>query len=127
MLNFNISADKARVNHYILKSFAEFLHKRGRGHPEGTSIDFEYYFFHNENEITGDTSMLRFLPKLKARMKQSPLADVPVPTVANLPQRYDDVVFTPDEAAQVLGYPVNTLLTYKELEQAYKNRRPQYK
>ncbi len=127
MLNFNISADKARVNHYILKTFAEFLHKKGRGHPEGTPIDFAYYFFHNDNEISNDTSMRRFLPKLKARMKKSPLADVAVPTVANLPAKRDEVIFTPTEAAQVLGYPVNTPLIYKELEQAYKNRRPQYK
>ncbi|MCM1324602.1 MAG: glycosyltransferase family 92 protein [Acetobacter sp.] len=127
MLNFNISADKARVNHYILKSFAEFLHKKGRGHPEGTPIDFEYYFFHNDNEITNDTSMLRFLPKLKERMIKSPLADVAIPQVENLPKNHDEILFTPVEAAQVLGYPINAPITYKELEQAYKNRHPQYK
>ena len=45
MLGFYPSARKARVNHYILKSFEEFLHKKSRGHPEGTAIDYEYYFF----------------------------------------------------------------------------------
>lgn len=127
MLNFNISADKARVNHYILKSFAEFLHKKGRGHPEGTPIDFAYYFFHNDNEITDDSLMRRFLPRLKKRMKNSPLADVPVPQMPNLPQSRADVVFTPAEASQVLGRAVAAPMTYDELEQAYKNRHPQYK
>lgn len=127
MLNFNISADKARVNHYILKSFAEFLYKKGRGHPEGTAIDYEYYFFHNDNEVKNDTTMLRFLPKLKKRMRKSPLTDVPVPTVANLPASRDDIIFTAKEASNVLGREVNTSMTYKELEKVYKNRHPQYK
>ncbi len=127
MLNFNISADKARVNHYILKSFAEFLYKKGRGHPEGTPIDFEYYFFHNENDITDDSSMRRFLPELKKRIKQSPLADIPVPAVPNLPAKHKDIVFTAIEASQVLGRKVTAPMAYDELEQAYKNRRPQYK
>lgn len=127
MLNFNISADKARVNHYILKSFAEFLHKKGRGHPEGTEIDFEYYFFHNNNEVKNDTTMVRFLPKLKERMRKSPLADVPVPTVENLPASRDDVIFTAKEASSVLGREVAEPMTYKDLEHAYKNRHPQYK
>lgn len=126
MLNFNISADKARVNHYILKSFAEFLHKKSRGHPEGTPIDFSYYFFHNENEVTDDSSMRRFLPRLKERMKQSPLADLPVPQMQNLPSTRADIVFTPEEATQVLGQKVAAPISYKELEQAYKNRHPKY-
>ena len=65
MLNMQISADKARINHYITKSFAEFLYKKSRGHPEGTPLDFSYYFFHNENDIKNDTTMSRFLPRLK--------------------------------------------------------------
>lgn len=127
MLSFNISADKARVNHYILKSFAEFLHKKGRGHPEGTGIDFEYYFFHNENDVENDTVMQRFLPKLKEKMEKSPLADVSVPKIPNLPKDYADIIFTPEEASQVLRREVADSMSYIELEQAYKNRYPQYK
>lgn len=127
MLSMNISADKARVNHYILKSFSEFLYKKGRGHPEGTPINFEYYFFHNDNEIKNDNSMRRFLPKLKKRMAKSPLPDVALPQPTDLPDSFASFYFTPEAASQVLGYEVKKSLSFYELEQAYKNRRPNYK
>lgn len=126
MLNFNISGDKARVNHYIIKTFSEFLYKKKRGHPEGKPIDFEYYFFHNENDIKNDTSMVRFLPKLKERMKKSPLADIEIPQIKNTLKTHKDIVFTENEASQVLGFKVTAPMSYKELEKAYKNRHPSY-
>lgn len=126
MLGFYPSANKARVNHYILKSFAEFIYKKKRGHPEGTAIDYSYYFFHNDNEVKNDTSMLRFLPKLKQRMKSSPLPDVALPVVNDIPQSFADFYFSAEEAAAVLGYAVAKPMKFKELEQAYKNKHPRY-
>lgn len=127
MLNMNISGDKARVNHYIVKTFAEFLHKKGRGHPEGTPINYEYYFFHNENDVKNDQTMSRFLPKLKKRMQKSPLADVSLPIPPNLPQGFAEFYFTPEEAGNILGYEMPRPLNFYELEDLYKNRRPRYK
>lgn len=126
MLNMNISADKARINHYIIKSFAEFLYKKGRGHPEGTPIDFSYYFFHNKNDIKGDETMFRFLPLLKKRMAKSPLADIPLPVVENLPESFDEYYFSPEIASGVLNQNVSTPLNFYELETLYKKQRPQY-
>ncbi|MBP3687596.1 MAG: glycosyltransferase family 92 protein [Alphaproteobacteria bacterium] len=126
MLDMHISADKARINHYITKSFAEFLYKKGRGHPEGTPIDFSYYFFHNENEIKDDTTMRRFLPHLKKRMQKSPLADVPLPVVENLPAGFSEYYFSPEVASEVLGQNITAPLSFYELETLYKNRRPRY-
>jgi len=126
MLGFYPSANKARVNHYILKSFAEFLHKKQRGHPEGTSIDYGYYFFHNENDVTNDTAMLRFLPALKKRMQKSPLADAPLPKADNLPESFDELYFTPEEASKILGRPIKEKLNFYEVEELYKNPHPQY-
>ena len=122
MLNFNISADKARVNHYIIKSFAEFINKKRRGHPEGTPIDYGYYFFHNENDITGDTAMQRFLPALKKRMEKSPLPDVALPLPADMPETYADFYFTPEEASQVSGRQIKEPVRYYDLQQAYNRR-----
>lgn len=127
MLGFYPSANKARINHYILKSFAEFIHKKKRGHPEGNLLDYGYYFFHNENEIKNDTSMLRFLPKLKERMKKSPLPDVSIPTVKDLPDSFDDFYFSPEEASVVLGKSITNPMKFKDVEQAYKDKHPQYK
>ena len=127
MLNMNISGAKARVNHYILKTYAEFLHKKSRGHPEGTPINYGYYFFHNENDVKGDTSMQRFLPALKERMKKSPLADVPLPKVENLPQNFDELYFTAEEASQILDKKIAEPMNFYDVEKAYKNPHPQYK
>ena len=127
MLGFNISADKARVNHYILKSFSEFLHKKRRGHPEGTLIDYGYYFFHNDNSIKNDTTMLRFLPELKKRMAQSPLKDIPLPITENLPQSFDDFYFSAEDASQILDKRVDHPMKFYEVEEIYKENRPQYK
>ena len=126
MLNMNISGDKARVNHYILKTYAEFLHKKSRGHPEGTPINYGYYFFHNENDVKGDTSMARFLPQLKARMQKSPLADVDLPKVENLPQSFDDLYFTAAEASQILDKEITAPMNFYAVENAYKNNYPTY-
>ncbi len=127
MLDFNISADKARINHYITRSFAEFAYKKGRGHPEGTPIDYSYYFFHNENDVKGDTSMLRFLPELKRRMRRSPLADVSLPRPEDLPESFADFYFTPEEASQVLERKISEPMGFYEIEEAYKNRQyPSY-
>lgn len=127
MLNFNISGDKARVNHYITKSFAEFINKKRRGHPEGTAIDYKYYFFHNENEVKNDSSMSRFLPQLKKRMEKSPLADINVPQSEELPETFADFYFTPEEASQILGREVTEPLSFYEVEQTYKeNKYPTY-
>ena len=126
MLSFYPSADKARVNHYILKSFAEFLYKKKRGHPEGTGIDYSYYFFHNENDITNDMTMLRFLPELKKRMVKSPLEDVALPRAENIPQSFDDFYFTPEEASQILGREITEPMLFYDVEANYKNQHPQY-
>lgn len=127
MLSFYPSADKARVNHYILKSFAEFLYKKSRGHPEGTAIDYGYYFFHNDNSIKNDTSMLRFLPALKERMQKSPLKDVPLPVTDDMPQNFDEIYFTPEEASEILRQKVTRPMSFPEVSELYKNNRPQYK
>lgn len=127
MLNMHISGDKARVNHYIVKTFTEFLYKKSRGHPEGTPINYEYYFFHNQNEIKNDKTMLRFLPKLKERMQKSPLSDVALPIPQNLPENFDEFYFNAEESKKVLGYDVSRPLNFYELENLYKNRRPRYK
>lgn len=127
MLSFYPSADKARVNHYILKSFAEFLYKKNRGHPEGTPIDYGYYFFHNDNSVKNDTSMLRFLPALKERMQKSPLKDVPLPIEPNLPQSFDEWYFTPEEAGVILEKEISSPMNFKAVAKAYKESRPQYK
>ena len=128
MLNFNISGDLARVNHYILKSFEEFHHKKSRGHPEGTSINYEYYFYHNDNSIKNDISMLRFLPKLKKYMKKSPLLDVDIPRVKFLEgKHFDNFYFTKDAITQILGYPVSDKMRYNEIEYLYKNSKIKYK
>lgn len=127
MLNFNISADKARVNHYITKSFAEFLNKKGRGHPEGTPIDYGYYFFHNENEVKNDTSMQRFLPGLKQRMAQSPLPDVSLPQPEGLPETFAGFYFTPEEVSQIIGREYLKPAGFYETQQLWKNHlRPVY-
>lgn len=127
MLSFYPSDDKARINHYILKSFAEFLYKKKRGHPEGTAIDYGYYFFHNDNSVKNDTSMLRFLPALKERIKKSPLKDVPLPAEENLSPSFDEIYFTPEEAGSILGREVLSPMNFKEVEKAYKVNRPQYR
>ena len=126
MLGFYPSAKKARINHYIIKSFAEFIHKKSRGHPEGTALDYGYYFFHNDNEIKNDTAMLRFIPKLKKRMKKSPLKDVPLPVVADLPESFDDFYFSKEEASAILGQRVTQPMKFKDAEKAYHNQHPQY-
>jgi hypothetical protein len=126
MLNYNISGDRARVNHYITKTFAEFHHKKNRGHPEGTPINYIYYLYHNDNTVTNDTTMQRFLPKLKKRMKKSPLKDVAIPMPENFPTSFDDFYFTKEQASQILGYEVLDSIKYYDIEKAYKNRKPQY-
>ena len=127
MLSFNISGDKARVNHYVTKSFGEFINKKQRGHPEGPAIDYKYYFFHNENDVKNDTSMQRFLPQLKKRMEKSPLADVNVPQSEELPETFADYYFTPEEASQILNRKVEEPMSFYEVEQAYKeNQHPSY-
>ncbi len=127
MLSFNISGDKARVNHYVTKSFGEFINKKQRGHPEGTAIDYKYYFFHNENDVKNDTSMRRFLPKLKERMDNSPLEDVEVPQSEELPETFADYYFTPEEAGQILNRKVAEPMSFYEIEQAYnENQHPTY-
>lgn len=127
MLDFNLSADKARVNHYITKTFSEFLHKKSRGHPEGTPIQYEYFFFHNENDVNDNKEMARFLPALKKRMAASPLADVPLPIVENLPATKAEFFFSPAEVSAVLHRKIEEPMRFDNLEEAYKNRRPSYK
>lgn len=127
MLSFNVSADKARVNHYILKSFEEFVYKKKRGHPEGTAINYEYYFFHNDNSIKNDKTMERFLKKLKKRMQKSPLQDVSHPRQNLSATSFDNLYFTPIEASQVLNKEVTTPMSFYELEKAYKDKIPNYK
>ena len=126
MLNYNISGDKARVNHYITKTFAEFHHKKNRGHPEGTSINYTYYFYHNDNEVKNDTTMLRFLPKLKKRMSKSLLQDVSVPKTINTANSFDEFYFSKEEASQILGYEVLEKMKYYDVEKTYKNKKPRY-
>lgn len=126
MLGFNISADKARVNHYILKTFGEFLYKKSRGHPEGTAIDYSYYFFHNDNSIKNDKSMLRFLPKLKKRMQKSPLKDVPLPQLS-VPNSFDELYFSKEEASQILNKEIKENMSFKAIGKKYKEAHPQYK
>ncbi len=124
MLNFNISGDKARVNHYITKSFAEFMNKKKRGHPEGTAIDYGYYFFHNENDIKEDESMQRFLPRLKKRMEESPLGNVEIPQDESLPETFFEFNFTAEEASQILGKKIEEPMNFYEVEKEY--QKPQY-
>lgn len=126
MLNFNISGDKARINHYITKTFAEFHHKKNRGHPEGWSIHYVYYFFHNDNTVTNDTTMQHFLPNLKKRMKKSPLKDVALPMPENFPTSFDDFYFTKEQASEILGYEVAEPMKFHDVEKAYKNKKPKY-
>ena len=126
MLNYNISGDKARVNHYIIKTFAEFHHKKKRGHPEGSPINYAYYFYHNDNTVKNDTSMLRFLPKLKKRMAKSPLKDVSIPKSPSIPSSFEDLSFTKEEVSQILNQEMPTTMKYYDVEKAYKNRKPQY-
>ena len=126
MLNMNISGEKARVNHYILKTYEEFLHKKSRGHPEGIALKSGYYFFHNENDIKDNTSMQRFLPALKERMKKSLLPDVPLPRVENLPESFDELYFTAEEASQILNRPITQPMNFYEVEKVYKNNYPRY-
>jgi len=127
MLNMHISGDKARVNHYIVKSFAEFLYKKQRGHPEGTPINYGYYFFHNENDIKEDKSIERFLPALKVRMQKSPLKDIPVPHAENVPDTFNDFYFSAEEASQILAKDINHPMSFNDVEKAYKNTYPTYK
>ena len=127
MLGFNISGDKARVNHYIIKSFSEFMFKKTRGHPDRSKVDYGYYFYHNENDVENDPIMERFLPSLKKQMAKSPLADVHLEKVENLPEGFDEFYFSPDEVEQALGIKVNHPMSYKEVEHLYHNHYPQYK
>lgn len=126
MLGFYPSARKARVNHYILKSFEEFLHKKSRGHPEGTAINYEYYFFHNENDIKNDMTMHRFLPELKRRMEKSPLEDVPLPRLENLPVSFSELYFSSKEASDILQREITREMNYNEIIKLYKNNPPNY-
>ena len=127
MLGFNISGDKARVNHYIIKSFSEFMFKKSRGHPDRSKVDYGYYFYHNENDVENDASMERFLPYLKEQMKKSPLADVNLPEIENLPEGFDNFYFSPEEIETILGTKTTAPMSYKEVEYLYHNKRPQYK
>ena len=127
MLGFSPSAQKARVNHYILKSFEEFLHKKQRGHPQGTTIDYIYYFFHNENDVKEDKTMLRFLPELKKRMKNSPLPDVSIPRAKNLPSSFDEIYFSSEQASEILGKEITRPMNFNELTKAYESNYPSYK
>jgi len=127
MLGFNISGDKARVNHYIIKSFSEFMFKKTRGHPDRSRVDYGYYFYHNENDVENDSVMERFLPHLKKQMAKSPLADVSLEKIESLPDGFDNFYFTPEEVEQALGIKIDHPLSYKEVEYRYHNRRPQYK
>ena len=126
MLNYNISADKARINHYLLKSFSEFVYKKNRGHPEGTSIDYRYYFFHNDNSIKDEKTMSRFINKLKKRIKKSPLKDVLLPNLDLKATSFDDLYFTPEEASIILNEKVKKSMSFYEIERAYKNNYPSY-
>lgn len=126
MLSFYPSAKKARINHYIVKSFAEFLYKKKRGHPEGTPINYGYYFLHNENDIKNDSVMERFLPALKRRMKKSPLKDIDVPQSENLPDSFKDFYFSATEASSILNKNINFPMQYDELQRVYKQSYPQY-
>lgn len=126
MLSYNISGDKARVNHYITKTFAEFHHKKSRGHPEGNPINYIYYFYHNDNSVTNDTVMQRFLPKLKRRMQKSPLEDVVIPVPDNFPKSYEEFYFSKDEASNILGHQVQEAMKYYDVEKAYKDKKPRY-
>ena len=126
MLNYNISADKARINHYLVKSFNEFIYKKKRGHPEGTSIDYEYYFFHNDNSIKHDKSMERFLNELKKRMRKSPLKDVSIPPQGLNATSFEDFYFSPMEASKILKRNIETPMSFRDVEQIYKNNHPKY-
>ena len=126
MLDYNISADKARINHYLLKSFEEFVHKKNRGHPEGNKIDYGYYFFHNDNSVKDDTSMLPFITKLKKRMKKSPLKDVSIPRQKIEATNFNNLYFSTSEATGILNKKVDVPMNFYELEKAYKNNHPIY-
>lgn len=127
MLGFNISGDKARINHYIIKSFAEFMFKKSRGHPDRSKVDYSYYFFHNENDVEKDTVLERFLPLLKKKMRESPLADVPLPQIEKLPHGFDEFYFSADEVQAILGIDTDKPMLYEDVKQLYHNQRPQYK
>lgn len=127
MLGFYPSAKKARINHYIVKSYAEFLHKKSRGHPEGTLIDYGYYFFHNENDIKNDETMQRFLPLLKKRMQESPLANVEVPTIPDIPDDFSLIYYSPEEATRILNKKIDKPLNFNDVAEKYKNNHPNYK
>ena len=126
MLGFNISGDKARINHYIIKSFAEFIYKKSRGHPDRSKVDWSYYFFHNENEVKNDTSMLRFLPDLKKMMAKSPLSDMPLPQIEGLPNGFNEFYFSPEEVKDILGVDTDAATSYEELNHRYTHRHPKY-
>lgn len=64
--------DGAWINHYVLRSRADFLRKRAKGRPEISGRrDFADSFFevHDRNEVR-DRSVNRFLPGLRERLKQ---------------------------------------------------------
>jgi hypothetical protein len=70
--------------------------------------------------------MLRFIPKLKERMKKSPLKDISLPVVSNLPAGFDDFYFSKEEASAILGRNVLNSMNFIDVEKAYKNKHPQY-
>ena len=127
MLGFNISADKARINHYIIKSFAEFMYKKSRGHPDRSKVDYAYYFYHNENDISNDNIMERFLPILKRKMEISPLKDVPLPQIRHLPHGFDDFYFSPHEVWDILNISTEKPMLYNDVKLLYHNKHPKYK
>jgi hypothetical protein len=126
MLDMNVSADKARINHYITKSFTEFLYKKKRGHPERTAIDYSYYFFHNENDVKDDMTMQRFLPELKEKMQKSPLSDIPVPQYLGKERSFNDIFFNKEDASQILEENISEPMSYHEVLRHYSNRHPKY-
>jgi hypothetical protein len=71
--------------------------------------------------------MERFLPALKKRMKNSPLKDVPLKHLSNIPNNFSELVFTPDVAEDILGYHVEKDMKFYEVEKAYHNNYPKYK
>ena len=71
--------------------------------------------------------MQRFLPELKRRMAQSPLPNVPLSRLPDLPETFADFYFTPEDVSRILGREFSEPVSFYETEQLWRKRlRPVY-
>jgi hypothetical protein len=64
-----VTADRLRINHYVVKSRAEFEAKRARWDGGQARVDRDYFRYHDRNEVH-DPILVQYAPALRRRLQE---------------------------------------------------------